>query len=153
MVSSMQAVALQQGSVFCWVLVEAREMNLDWITQQLGTKCSEPGGVRLQLVGYDSQWKNKLYDKNNKIAVCLDILKVQGSRQDFTYTGVRIAGWSEHDKRAARGQEPEWFEIHVTRSTVLNQPKRERIAATWKRIAQPAWSLIWKLSSLFPGRA
>jgi len=138
MVSNAQAVALQQGDVFCWVLVEQTAMDFAWVTRHLGTQRPDTSEVRLQLIGYDSQWKNRLYDKANKIAVCLKVVNVKGDRQDFTYTALRIVGSSLGDKSAAQGREPEWFEIRVRHLVVTSQPQKERIAATWKRVPQPA---------------
>lgn len=136
MVSNAQAVALQQGNVFCWVLVEQTAMDFAWVTKRLSAKNLEE--VRVPLTGYDSQWRNRYYDKPEKITVCLEVKSVKGNRQDFTYTAIRKAGSLLGDKNAARDREPEWFEIHVRHSVDPKQPEKERITATWKRIPQPA---------------
>jgi hypothetical protein len=96
------------------------------------------GLVRLILFNYHGEWRNRLYDKANRTAVQLKVLSIEGKRCNFIYSGMRTVGLLIGDVAAARDKEPEWYKIHVRRMSVSNQRKEETIAATWKRILQPA---------------
>ncbi|MDB5180968.1 MAG: hypothetical protein JWO54_731 [Candidatus Saccharibacteria bacterium] len=129
--------ALQYGVVEHWHPSTHPETDMASIAAEIASqKRQSQRGVRLQLVGYLSDWRNGLHDKNNRVTVWLRLASVEGSYKDFIYVGWRIAGTRPGDKTASLHKEVEWFEIHVTRSEPSSRSKEE-VSVTWKRIATP----------------
>jgi len=137
MVNDIQTIVHQQGAVSCWTIHEEQEMAFHWVKRQVNVLESGVGKIRLELQGYHSEWRNRHYDKPNRTAVQLKVLRIQGNSRRFIYTALRTVGTSNGDGAAARGQEPEWFEIHVVRSPDPKDSRREKITASWKRVPQP----------------
>jgi hypothetical protein len=126
----------QQGVVHCWSSVSQPEMEIGWVAAQMGWQRHGHVGFQLELVGFKSPWTNRLSDKDDRITIWLKVLYVEGNFDDFRYTGWRVPGTRPGDKTASLNQEPEWFEIRVTRSRASRRD-REVVTATWKRIAKP----------------
>jgi len=137
MVKNAESGIGQQGVVHCWSSVSQPEMEIGWVASTLGwQRRYRHVGLQLELVGYESDWKNDLYDKDGRITIWLKVSRVEGDYNDFTYVGTRLAGTRIGDKTASLNKEAEFFEIHVIRS-IVSRREREVVTATWKRIAKP----------------
>ncbi len=130
---SAQVISQQQGAIWCWSFASQPEMQIGYVASQMHWQASRHVGLELVFFGYDGSWTSKLYDTKERTTVYLYVFRIEGNANDFTYIAWRVPGRRMGDRSAAQNQEPEWFEIHVVRSS----RKDAQVTATWKRIPEP----------------